>query len=146
MLTRICASCGGSSEFFCEFSCTKCAATTPAAAKTAALIQEFNVEQGPGWIFGVMGGSVASVTTGTDNLWDELVLDSGSVSTACPCAWCSDTSLNNEDKVHLQDIQQHRIPSRGSKVVPLELWGPEGCVECRAKFCCAPSCLVGKDD
>ena len=44
------------------------AATTPAAAKTAALIQEFDVEQGPGWIFGVMGGSVASVTTGTDNL------------------------------------------------------------------------------
>ena len=37
----------------------------PAAAKTAALIQD-NVEQGPGWIFGVMGGSVASVTTGTD--------------------------------------------------------------------------------
>ena len=30
------------------------AATTPAAAKTAALIQEFNVEQEPGWIFGVM--------------------------------------------------------------------------------------------
>ena len=46
-------------------------------AKTAALIQEFNVEQGTGWIFGVMGGSVASVTTGSDNLWDELVLDSG---------------------------------------------------------------------
>ena len=44
------------------------AATTPAAAKTAASIQEFNVEQEPGWIFGVMGGSVASVTTGTDNL------------------------------------------------------------------------------
>ena len=34
----------------------------------------------------VMGGSVASVTTGTDDLWDELVLDSGSVSTACPYA------------------------------------------------------------
>ena len=58
------------------------ASTTPAAAKTAALIQEFNDEQGPGWIFGVMGGSVASVTTDTDDLWDELVLDSGSVSTA----------------------------------------------------------------
>ena len=94
------------------------AATTPAAAKTAALIQEFNVEQGPGWIFGVMGGSVASVTTDTDNLWDELVLDSGSVSTACPYGWCSDISLNNEDKVHLQDIQQRRIPSHGSRVVP----------------------------
>ena len=62
------------------------AATTPAAAKTTASIQEFNDEQEPGWIFGVMGGSVASVTTGTDDLWDELVLDSGSVSTACPYA------------------------------------------------------------
>ena len=70
------------------------AATTPAAAMTAALIQEFNDGQESGWIFGVMGRSVASVTTGTDNLWDELVLDSGSVSTACPCAWCSDISLN----------------------------------------------------
>ena len=110
------------------------AATTPAAAKTAALIQEFNDEQEPGWIFGVMGGSVASVTTGTDSLWDELVLDSGSVSTACPYAWCSDISLNNEDKVHLQDIQQRRIPSLGSRVVPLELWGREGCVECKVKF------------
>ena len=53
------------------------AATSPAAAKTAASIQEFNDEQEPGWTFGVMGGSVASVTTGTDDLWDELVLDSG---------------------------------------------------------------------
>ena len=59
------------------------AATTPAAAKTAAFIQEFNDEEEPGWIFGVMGGS-AQVTTGTNDLWDELVLDSGSVSTACP--------------------------------------------------------------
>ena len=99
------------------------AATTLAAAKTAALIQEFDVEQGPGWIFSVMGESVASVTTGVDNLWDELVLDSGSVSTACPYAWCSDISLNNDDKVHLQDIQQRRIPSHGSRVVPLEFVG-----------------------
>ena len=53
------------------------AASTPAAAKTAAPIQEFNDEHEPGWIFGVMGGSVASVTSGTDDLWDELVLDSG---------------------------------------------------------------------
>ena len=53
------------------------AATTPAAAKTAASIQEVNDENEPGWIFGVMGESVASVTTGTDDLWDELVLDSG---------------------------------------------------------------------
>ena len=89
------------------------AATTPAAAKTAALLQEFNVKQVPGWIFGVRGGAVASVTTGTDNLWDELVLDSGSESPACPYAWFSD----NEEKVHLQDIQQRRIPSHGSRVV-----------------------------
>ena len=94
------------------------AGTTPAAAKTAASIQEFNDEQEPGWIFGVMGGSVASVTTCTDDLWDELVLDSGSVSTACPYAWCSDISVNNEDKVYLQDIQQRRIPSHGSRVTP----------------------------
>ena len=40
----------------------------------------------------------------------------------------------DEDKVYLQDIQQRRIPSHGSKVVPLELWGPEGCVECKVKF------------
>ena len=60
------------------------AATTPAAANTAASIQEINDENEPGWIFGVMGGSVASVTAGTDDLWDELVLDSGSVSTVCP--------------------------------------------------------------
>ena len=98
------------------------AATTPAAAKTAASIQEFNDEQEPGWISGVMGGSVASVTTGTDDLWCELVLDSGSVSTACPYAWCSDISVNKEDKVYLQDIQQRRIPSHGSRVVLLELW------------------------
>ena len=104
------------------------AGTTPAAAKTAASIQEFNDDQE------LMGGSVASVTTGTDDLWDELVLDSGSVSTACPCAWCSDISVNNEDKVYLQDIQQRRIPSHGSRVVPLELWCPEGSVECKVEF------------
>ena len=105
------------------------AATTPAAAKTAASIQEINDENEPGWIFGVTGESVASVTTGTDDLWDELVLDSGSVSTTCPYAWCSDISVNDGDKVYLQDIQQRRIPSHGSRVVPLELWGPEGRVE-----------------
>ena len=95
----------------------------------------------------LMGGSVASVTTGSDDLWDELVLDSGSVSTACPYAWCSDISVNNEDKVYLQDIQQRRIPSYGSRVVPLELWGPEGSVECKVKCrccrCCVSNCVVG---
>ena len=79
------------------------AATTQAVAKTAASIQEFNDEQEPGWI-----------TSGTDDLWDELVQDSGSVSTACPYAWCSDISVNNEDKVYLQDIQQfHKMIESG---------------------------------
>ena len=70
----------------------------------------------------------------SDDLWDELVLDSGSESTECPYAWCSDISVNNEDKVYLQDIQQRRIPSHGSRAVPLELWGPEGRVDCKVKF------------
>ena len=96
------------------------AATTPAAAKTATPIQELNDEHEPGWIFDVMGGSVASVTSSADDLWDELLLDNGSVSTAWPSAWCSDISVDNEDKVHLQDNQQHRISSNGSRVVPLE--------------------------
>ena len=109
-------------------------ATTPAAADTAASILEIIDENEPGWIFGVTGESVASVITSTDDLWDELVLDSGSVSTACPYAWCSDISVNDGDKVYLQDIQQRRIPSHGSRVVPLELWGPEGRVECKVKF------------
>ena len=78
-----------------------------------------------------MGGSVTSVTT---DLWDELVLYSGSVSTACPYTWCSDISVNNENKVYLQDIQQRRIPSHGSRVVSLELWGPERRVACKVKF------------
>ena len=110
------------------------AATTFAAAKTAASIRELNDEQEPGWIFGLMGGSVSSVTTGTDDLWDKLVLDSGSLSTVCPYAWCSDISVNDGDKVHLQDIQQSRILSHGSRVVLLELWGPEGRVERKVKF------------
>ena len=36
--------------------------------------------------------------------------------------------------MYLQDIQQRRIPSHGSRVVPHELWGPEGRVECKVKF------------
>ena len=42
--------------------------------------------------------------------------------------------MNDGDKVYLQDIQQRRIPSHGSRVVPLELWGPEGRGECKVKF------------
>ena len=110
------------------------AATTPAAAKTAASKQEFNDENEPSWICGMVGGSVASVTTDRDDMWDELVLDSGSVSTACPYAWCSDISVNDKEKAYLQDIQQRRIPAHGSRVVPLELWGPEGSVQCKVMF------------
>ena len=87
--------------------------------------------------------------SGTDDLWDELVLDGGSWSTACPYAWCSDISVNDGDKVLLQDIQQRRIPSHGSRVVPLELWGPEGRVECKVKFdgrCCVLSGIARKGD
>ena len=49
------------------------------------------------------------ISKATD-LWDELVLDSGSVSTECPYAWCSDISVNNEDKVYLQDIPATQNP------------------------------------
>ena len=51
-----------------ESSVAPSAETTPAAAKTAASVQEINDENEPGWIFGVLGGSVASVTTSTDDL------------------------------------------------------------------------------
>ena len=88
------------------------AATT--VAKTAAAIQEVNDEFEPGWIFGMVDGSVASVSTDKDYLWDELVLDSGSVSTACPYAWWSDISVNDKEKAYLQVLQQRRIPSHGS--------------------------------
>ena len=81
-----------------------------------------------------MDESVASVTTDTDDLWDELVLDSVSVAKARPYAWCSDISVNDKEKAYLQDIQQRRFPSHGSREVPLELWGPEGRVECEVKF------------
>ena len=98
MLARIRASCEEVPSSSAS-SVAPSAATTPAVAKIAASMQEINEENEPGWIFGVMGGSVSSVTTGTDVLWDELVLDSGSVSTACPYAWCSDNSVNDGDKV-----------------------------------------------
>ena len=79
-------------------------------------------------------GSAAVATTYRDDVWDELVLDSGSVSTACSHAWCSDTGLNDKEKAYLQDIQHRRIPSRGSRVVPPEPWGPEGNIQCKVKF------------
>ena len=106
---------------------------TSAAAKTAAVIQEVDEDES-GWIFGVVGRSGTAATTDRDEVWDELVLDIGSVSTACPYAWCADIRVNDKEKAYLQDIQQRRIPSHGSRVVPLELWGPEGNVQCMVKF------------
>ena len=76
--------------------------------------------------------SVAAATRDRDDIWDELVLDSGSA--ACPYAWCSDIGVHVKEKAHLQDIQQRRIPSRGSRAVPLELRGLEGNVQCKVKF------------
>ena len=95
----------------------------------------------------MVSGSAVASTRDRDDISDELVLCSGSVSTACPCAWCSDTGVNNKENAHLQDIQQRRIPSHGSRVVPLELWGPEGNVQCKVKFDVADVAypLVGRD-
>ena len=107
--------------------------TTSAASKTAAVIQEVDEEES-GWIFGMVGGSWTAGTFGKDEVWEELVLDSGSVSTACPYSWCADIRVFDKEKVCLQDIQQRRIPSHGSRVVPLELWSPEGNVPCMVKF------------
>ena len=42
--------------------------------------------------------------------------------------------MNDKEKSNLQDIQQCREPSHRSSVVPLELWGPEGSVQCKVKF------------
>ena len=109
------------------------AVVTTSAAKTAAVIQEVDEDE-PGWIFDVVGRSGTAGSTDRDDAWDELVLDSGSVSTACPYAWYADIRVNDKEKAYLQDIQQRRIPSHGSRVVPLELWGPEGNVQCMVKF------------
>ena len=107
--------------------------TKSAASKTAAVVQEVDEDES-GWIFGVVGRSGTAGTTDRDEAWDELVLDSGSVSTACPYSWCADIRVNDKEKAYLQDIQQRRILSHGSRVVPLELWGPEGNVQCMVKF------------
>ena len=107
--------------------------TTSAASKTAAVNQEVDEDES-GWIFGVFGRSGTAGTTDRDEAWDELVLDSGSVFTGCPYSWCADTRVNDKEKAYLQDIQQRRIPSHGPRVVLLELWGPEGNVQCMVKF------------
>ena len=107
--------------------------TTSAAAKTAVVIQEVDEDES-GWIFGVVGRSGTAATADRDEVWDELVLDRGSVSAACPYAWCADVRVNDKEKDYLQDIQQRRIPSHGSRVVPQELCGPEGNVQCMVKF------------
>ena len=103
------------------------ATTAPVATKTTPSLQEIHDEHEPGWVFGVMGGSVSSITTGTGDLWDELVLDSGSVPTACPYAWCSD-SVNDGDKVHL-----HRRVLEGTK--RLEQWNVR-MEQCRLSCAC----------
>ena len=81
----------------------------------------------------VASGSTRRVSVGkvTCKQWRKF---RGSVSTACPYAWCSDISVNDKEKAYLQDIQQRRILSHGSRVVPLELWGLQGRVECKVKF------------
>ena len=85
------------------------------ATKTAAVIKEVNDEVESGWIFGMINGTVASVVTGRDDLWDELDVDSESVSTACSYSWCAHKGVNDKEKACLQDIQQRRIPSHGSR-------------------------------
>ena len=42
--------------------------------------------------------------------------------------------MNDKEKADLQDIQLRRIPSHGSRVVPLEHWVLEGNVQCKVKF------------
>ena len=55
--------------------------TTTTAPKTTATIQEVaNGEDESGWIFGMASGSLEAATRDRDDIWDELVLDSGSVS------------------------------------------------------------------
>ena len=110
------------------------AATTPAAAKKAASIQEFNDEQEPGWFFGVMGGSVASVTTGTDDLWEELVLDSGSVSKACPYVWCWDICGEQRRQCVSARHSATQNPISWIKGGTSRIVGPEGRVECKVKL------------
>ena len=82
------------------------AVTKTIATKTAAVIQEVNDEKDPGWIFGTNNGTVASVVTDRNDLWDELVVDSGSVSTARPHSWCADIGVN--DKFRLMDHEWYR--------------------------------------
>ena len=73
--------------------------TTTTRAKTTAAIQEVvDGEDESGWIFGMASGLVVAATRDRDDIWDELVLDSGSVSTASPYAWCSDIGVNDKEK------------------------------------------------
>ena len=102
-------------------------------SRRPAVIQEVDEDES-GWIFGVVSRSGVAAMTDRDEVWDELVLDGGSVSTASPYAWCADIRMNDKEKAYLQDVQQCRIPSHGSRVVPLELRGSEGNVQCLVKF------------
>ena len=57
----------------------------------------------------MVSGSAVTATRDRVDIWDELVLDSGSVSTACPYAWCSDNVVNDKEMAYLQDIQQRAL-------------------------------------
>ena len=99
-----------------------CGAERGNHARTAAGIHEaVHYEDETGWIIGATSGSAAAATACTDDAWDELVLDSGPVSTACPYAWCSNKSVDDNENVYLKGIQQCRIPIHGTRVVPQEL-------------------------
>ena len=98
------------------------AATTPAAAKTAASIKEINDE-----------GSVASVTTGTDDLWDELELDSGSLSNSMSVCMV----FGHQCERRRQGVlARHSATQNPIAWIKSASWavGPEGRVECKVKF------------
>ena len=133
MLARLCSSDEGSSDFFLEIDSAECSGHDIGGCEDGSCYSEVD-ESESGWILGMISASGVAAVTDRDEAWDELVLDSGSVSTACPYSWCADIRVNDKEKAYLQDIQQRRSPSHGSRVVPLELWGPEGNVQCMVKF------------
>ena len=76
-------------------------------------------------IFGVMGGSVASVTTGTDDLWDEL-------------CWTVDQCRRH---VHMLGVrtsvwttETRCICKTFSNAESHRMDGPEGRVECKSNL------------
>ena len=131
-------------------STVRCAGvTTTVAAKTAAVIQGIDEDEST-WIFGMITGSRVQAVTDRDEGWDELVLDSGSVSTACPYAWCAEIHVDDKEKAYLQDIQQRRI---SVSWITGGTAGDEGSFrkrpvhsQVRRGICGVPSGFAGKDD